>query len=194
MQRVQPLNVGKSPNVPWTASRIRRSLSYHRPQHATAQAPVAERPVALPPVIRGAGRVDNLVWLDGGRSRLLRRGSRCSGAQQTPGRVERMTRGARASRTVWAGGLFACHRQPRKGLSHANLHFQIGDEERFAGLRWRPRGQQTSTATWSVDRHRRRRPGKGSSAIRFWSYCRSRTTVMRAWDESEHLPLIRELS
>ena len=90
----------QSPNVPWTASRIRRSLSHHRPQHATAQAPVAERPLALPPVIRGAGRVDNLVWAGGGCGRLLRRGSRCSGAQQTYGRVERMTRTARAWRVV----------------------------------------------------------------------------------------------
>src|SRR5713226_7509113 len=43
----------------------------------------------------------------------------------------------------------------RKGPSHADLHFQVGNEEGIAGVRGRPRGQQAAAEPWSLDRHRR---------------------------------------
>ena len=48
------MSIAGKGRTPWTIPRTRRSISHHRPEYATIQAPVAERPVALPPAIIGA--------------------------------------------------------------------------------------------------------------------------------------------
>src|SRR6516164_5457830 len=114
----------------------------------TIQAPVAERPVALPPAIMRS--------VTCGQPYSAWRWPRPSASASRPP-VSR-TANIRSDFQGRAGGdTFVSHRQPRKGSSHANLHFQVGNEGRFAGLRGRPHAQQAPAEPWSLDRHRRGR-------------------------------------
>src|SRR5262249_56533508 len=76
-------------------------------------------------------------------------------------------RAAARAHTIWwaptsraSGDAFVSRHQLLKGSSHADLHFQVGNEEGLTGLRGRPCGQQAAAEPWSVDRHRRDRAGQ----------------------------------
>src|SRR5215470_15112609 len=77
-----------------------------------------------------------------------------------------MRAAARAHMIWWAptsrasGDAFVSRHQLLKGSSHADLHFQVGNEEGLTSLRGRPCGQQAAEEPWSLDRHRRDRAGQ----------------------------------